>query len=156
MTDQLYLFAQPQPKPRGAYDEGHEAAPERPQRSQISHLPGDTFEDIFTCHIDESAGLREENEVRTARATDQGPRRSECRSCHASIIWVRTERGKRMPLDAEPVDATRATRSVFVLRELENDGGPLAVAAWGLEGTEPHYISHFSTCPNADTHRRAA
>lgn len=40
----------------GAYDE----PVARPRRSQISELPGETWEDIFVCEIDESAGLRDD------------------------------------------------------------------------------------------------
>lgn len=76
-----------------------------------------------------------------------------CRDCFADVVWARTERGKRMPLDAAPVcDAIAETRGLYVLRELEHTAGPLAIAAWGLEGTEPHYRSHFDTC----TARKAA
>lgn len=77
---------------------------------------------------------------------------SSCRSCDAAILWARTERGRRMPLDATPVDDD-TVGNLFVLRETDNADGPLALAAWGLEGTEPHYRSHFATCPNADQHR---
>jgi len=62
-----------------------------------------------------------------------------------------------MPLDAAPVcDAIAETRGLFVLRETDHRDGPLAIAAWGLEGTEPHYRSHFSSCPDAAQHRRTA
>jgi hypothetical protein len=82
---------------------------------------------------------------------------SSCRSCDAEILWARTERGKKMPLDAAPVcDAIAETRGLFVLRETDHRDGPLAIAAWGLEGTEPHYRSHFASCPNASQHRRTA
>jgi hypothetical protein len=57
-----------------------------------------------------------------------------------------------MPLDADPI-ADHDTNSLFVLREMENREGPLAIAAWGMTGLEPHYVSHFATCPNADAHR---
>ena len=78
---------------------------------------------------------------------------SACRTCSAAIIWARTARGKRIPLDAEPYVGDD-DRGLFVLREGDHRGGPLALAAWGLEGTEPHYRSHFATCPDAATHRR--
>lgn len=82
---------------------------------------------------------------------------STCRSCHAEILWARTETGKRMPLDADPIaDAIAETRGLFVLRDRHSAEGPLAIAAWGLEGTEPHYRSHFASCPDAAKHRRAA
>lgn len=80
-----------------------------------------------------------------------------CRSCNAEILWVRTEHGRRMPLDAKPVeDATAETRGLFVLRDRHSPEGPLAIAAWGLEGSEPHYISHFATCDEAELWRKAS
>ncbi len=78
---------------------------------------------------------------------------SRCRSCGADVIWVRTERERKMPLDSLPVDSTG--RNLFVLRDHASSEGPLAIAAWGLAHTEPHYVSHFATCPNADEHRRS-
>lgn len=78
-----------------------------------------------------------------------------CRSCGAAIVWARTERGKKMPIDVEPYTGDD-DRGLFVLRERDHSGGPLAIAAWGLDGTEPHYRSHFGTCPNASQHRRSA
>lgn len=74
------------------------------------------------------------------------PKTARCRTCSAAILWARTERGKKMPLDAAPVcDAVAQTRALFVLRETDRSM-PLALAAWGLEGTEPHYRCHFDTC----------
>ncbi len=83
----------------------------------------------------------------------QPPKLSTCRSCRRSIIWTRTERGKKMPLDSLPV-VDQMQANLFVLRERENRDGPLAMAAWGLVGLEDHYVSHFATCPNADEHRQ--
>ena len=70
---------------------------------------------------------------------------TECRSCKAEIIWTRTERGKRMPVDAEPSSAGN-----FVLQG--EDDPPLAErlpndAAATYTG-EKHQ-SHFETCPHA-------
>ena len=80
---------------------------------------------------------------------------SRCRSCGAEILWVRTERGNKMPLDAKPVPGDG--RNLFVLRDRNSPEGPLAIAAWGLNPYEdPHYVSHFATCPNAAQHRRTA
>jgi hypothetical protein len=80
------------------------------------------------------------------------PKLSTCRTCRRSIIWVRTERGKKMPLDADPVeDQTQA--NLFVLRERESREAPLAIAAWGLAGLEDHYMGHPATCPGADVHQ---
>ena len=80
---------------------------------------------------------------------------SACRSCKAPILWVRTEKQKRMPLDATPVDASTHQRNTFVLRDTASPAGPLAIAATPqqLPG-EVYYVSHFATCPHAQEHRR--
>lgn len=65
------------------------------------------------------------------------PRISRCRSCDASIVWMITNTGSRMPVDADSVDES----------ELE----------WfsGFPVFDPQeHQSHFATCPNANQHRR--
>lgn len=67
---------------------------------------------------------------------------SACKSCGAGIRWVKTPAGKMMPLDdkaktlwlidGDSINAPDATARPVQVRE-----------------------SHFSTCPNADEHRRA-
>ena len=53
-----------------------------------------------------------------------------CRSCGAEIVWLKTVNGKNMPVDAETFEP-------------------------GDELFEPkRHTSHFSTCPEADKHRR--
>lgn len=53
-----------------------------------------------------------------------------CRSCRAPIVWMKTVAGKNMPVDPEGID--------------EDD-----------ELFDPRkHTSHFSTCPQADDHRR--
>lgn len=61
---------------------------------------------------------------------------SNCGTCGAEIVWAITEAGKRMPLDAKP-------EKRFVVDDA--DGCHLVDT----------YVSHFSTCPNAEQHRRA-
>jgi hypothetical protein len=81
--------------------------------------------------------------------------RAACRSCGAAVIWTETERGKRMPVDAEPVHDDGIAGTTFVLRAEHEP--PLAVAAWPAAfPDEPHYVSHFATCPDADDWRRRA
>lgn len=53
-----------------------------------------------------------------------------CRTCRAQIIWFRTDSGKNMPVDAD------------------------TVAPEDEELDLKRHTSHFSTCPNAGTHRR--
>ena len=74
-----------------------------------------------------------------------------CRSCEWPIIWVITEKGKNMPVDADPVIAPRGFR-------LEDQGEgvpPRAVWCARPEPDEKVYGSHFSSCPNAAQHRKA-
>lgn len=79
---------------------------------------------------------------------------SRCRSCEAPILWARTEKGRRIPLDPEPYEGPEPA-GLFVLRE-PDARTPLAVAVPpGAFAGEPNYRSHFATCPNAALHRRS-
>jgi hypothetical protein len=77
---------------------------------------------------------------------------SACRSCRAPIVWVGTEHGKAMPLDAEPYTGDDP-RGLFVIR---TDGGKVTGVAVPPDvfADEPHYRAHWSTCPQADQWRR--
>ena len=63
-----------------------------------------------------------------------------CKSCGAPVRWVVTANGRNMPLDRAPVRAFRIVTGV--------DGREVAEHAGDL------FQSHFSTCPDAATHRR--
>jgi hypothetical protein len=54
-----------------------------------------------------------------------------CRSCRAQIIWLPTAKGKNMPCDAHSVQP-------------DDD-----------EFEQGRHVPHWSTCPNADQHRRS-
>lgn len=83
-----------------------------------------------------------------------------CRSCGAPMIWTTTEKGKKMPVDADPVEAERGFRLV------DADGVPVDLSAEAVEepltamftvNPEPGeqlYVSHFGTCPDAAQHRK--
>lgn len=59
-----------------------------------------------------------------------------CRSCGAAITWVVLPSGKRMPVDAKGVPMVK----------LSDDD---------QRGTVIHvHASHFSSCPQADQHRK--
>lgn len=69
-----------------------------------------------------------------------------CRSCAALIIWAETERGRSMPVDAQP-SADGSIR----LHAREQYRSPLAVVLpvakrFGLTNL---HTSHFATCPHA-------
>lgn len=53
-----------------------------------------------------------------------------CRSCGAAIVFLRTRKGKLMPVDAETVDHD----------EYQFQHGK--------------HRAHFATCPEADRHRK--
>lgn len=63
-----------------------------------------------------------------------------CRSCNANIVWMKTHRGRNMPVDADSVD--------------EDDLEP-SLADMAMPGFDQQlgHISHFSTCPDASQHR---
>ena len=62
----------------------------------------------------------------TTFATPPNAKVQQCRSCGADVIWIITEAGKRMPVDAAP----------------------------GLIPGE--HTSHFATCPQANDWRKSA
>lgn len=70
-----------------------------------------------------------------------------CHSCGAPILWVKTSKGSRMPLDAEPNSSGN-----WVIHD-PSAPNPDAVrlpndAAAVYKGEK--YQSHFETCPEAD------
>lgn len=78
--------------------------------------------------------------------------RAICRTCKAVVVWVTTEKGEAMPVDADPVrggnirlegSAARPT-AVYVQPLLETDEQRAA----------PHYVSHFATCPDKAAWRK--
>lgn len=89
---------------------------------------------------------------------------SRCRSCSEPIIWTITQNGKRMPIDAEPVHVARGFRIDETLLDEAQQGfndddlrpGKEIVATFTADpgAGELLYVSHFSTCPDADQHRR--
>jgi hypothetical protein len=77
-----------------------------------------------------------------------------CRSCGAEILWAETERGKRMPVDKEPV--ADGNLGLFYLGDQDEPQIRPLDAAPQLFDTEVRYVSHFATCPDAAEHRSAA
>lgn len=79
---------------------------------------------------------------------------SQCRSCHAPIIWAVTRStGKSMPVNAEP-DHVRG--NVELLPPPEGMTQPVAVvhAQPPMLPQGPLHMSHFATCPYAKDHRK--
>lgn len=53
-----------------------------------------------------------------------------CKSCRERIVWLKTVSGANMPVDADTVEAHD---------EIYEHG---------------RHVSHFSTCPNSNQHRK--
>lgn len=81
------------------------------------------------------------------------PAHGNCRSrgigCGAPVLWVRSENGKLMPLEAQPSPDGRYQIDGEVAYYLKGMFRDLAV-----EQGEPLYKSHFANCPKANSHRR--
>lgn len=95
-----------------------------------------------------------------------------CRSCNAEVLWAKTvPAGASMPLDVREVAA--GTKGALVViygasdrafaygpaelaeRLAKKNGYSLARAEQLVATDYPWHLSHFSTCPNADQHRRS-
>ena len=106
-----------------------------------------------TFAVDEAHLTPVEGEGQAAPAPQRAERPCRCRACGAEIKWILLTSGKKMPCDAGVVlfraDASAAesfvTASGHVVRGL-----PVADEETGSVG----YVSHFTTCPQADTFRR--
>lgn len=90
--------------------------------------------------------------------TDQPkPPVASCRSCGASIVWAITERGKRIPLDAEP-NAVKGNM-VLEVETLIVNGHPqerwrARQVAPLLDAAQVRYMPHHATCPQGNQWRR--
>lgn len=96
---------------------------------------------------------RDPRGIKPARASSprsSGPKGPKCRSCGAPVEWCVTENGKRMPVDAEPVEDGNLV--------VEMQLGPSLARAYdpARDAGKARFRSHFSTCPNANAHRKPA
>ena len=74
---------------------------------------------------------------------------STCRSCDAPILWVVTEKGKRMPLDPEPTEDLQL--GAFIKLRVEPNGDKVVHFLKPDErspSAKQRYSSHFQTCPD--------
>lgn len=70
-----------------------------------------------------------------------------CSACGAAILWVKHGTTfRRMPLDAAPVDAGHGRFAVV-------SGRAHAYTETDERLKRDRYVSHFSTCPAADSFR---
>ena len=79
-----------------------------------------------------------------------------CRSCKSPVLWVVTSAGESMPLDPDPVDGGNIILTGRTRRTKR--GGMAPEVKYAADGalfvTDPVYVSHFATCPQADEHRK--
>lgn len=61
---------------------------------------------------------------------------AECKSCGAEIVWMKTKKGKNIPVDLPA----------------EEDAMRMEVLSADLYDRDLH-TTHFDTCPNAEKHR---
>ena len=88
-------------------------------------------------------------EVRLRSAIERN--RDECRSCGAPIIWAVTERGKKMPVDAERTETPEGRRGNVRLRlgqagEVVSEIVGVGHALPLFPETHGTHTSHFVTC----------
>lgn len=80
-------------------------------------------------------------------------RTTKCRGCGAEIAFIKTMKGKSMPVDPEPIYfIPRADFDRFVMIDGTVEEGQAAeMTAEGKASacTKIGYRSHFSTCPEA-------
>jgi hypothetical protein len=82
---------------------------------------------------------------------EEQPGQDKCKSCGAEIVFVKTEAGRTMPIDREPVED-----GTWFLGE-DNVARIMTKAPKDLEGftiAMPLYKSHYATCSNASAFRR--
>lgn len=92
------------------------------------------------------------------------PHVSLCGVCRAEVVWVRTEKGKSMPIDVEPggdPDKARFRKERTVRVDQKIIGVVHFVRNNEIEAnTRPLYCCHFETCkkprPPAPTERASA
>jgi hypothetical protein len=86
-----------------------------------------------------------------------------CVSCGGGIIWaINGTTGKRMPVDAEPVENGNVVLAIMgqgrtVCGKWRHRGTVVATVlkkGQSVEAGRPRRVSHFATCPNAASHRR--
>ena len=75
---------------------------------------------------------------------------STCNSCGAPIFWVRTQKGKNIPMNTGVVRLANMDPSAIV----GNQEGVFSSVGNIKNPEGDWYISHFATCPEHDQWRR--
>lgn len=79
---------------------------------------------------------------------------AQCRGCDAPILWTVTEKGKKMPVDA---DATEYGKFALI----DDPDRKELLAVWFTKAENhkefwdgTYHDSHYATCPAADSFRK--
>ena len=75
---------------------------------------------------------------------------SYCKSCGTEIKWIKMASGKNMPVDAKPISYRIEWNGDLTLVTEEGKG---TKGVFDPGSDKIGYISHFSSCPNANYHR---
>jgi hypothetical protein len=73
-----------------------------------------------------------------------------CRSCGAAIRWVDTSKGKKMPVNAEPIPIDQIEPDDLVVDSI----GRVTKGKLANRLSDPFFRSHFATCPDANQWRK--
>lgn len=85
---------------------------------------------------------------------------TKCKSCGASITWIKTQNGRVIPCDVPAVDYQENYKGSAII--ITEDGRVLRANIISNAENSPltpiidgkGYTSHFATCPYAKQHRR--
>jgi len=72
-----------------------------------------------------------------------------CRSCGQQIKWMTTTKGKKMPVDPDELDIDFCEPDDIVV----DCNGRISEVQNADTTAEPFRMSHFATCPEADSWR---
>lgn len=76
---------------------------------------------------------------------------TQCRGCGAQIKFIKTSRGKWMPVDPEPIHASDVREGDYLIGE---DGELFKILGESDQENDFGYVPHFATCPKADEFKR--
>lgn len=79
---------------------------------------------------------------------------STCKGCGAKILWIKTKKGRSMPCDSKRHQVFSGGKKIFVLESGEVVSGT-DVQEEGKDYLGFGYVSHFSTCPAAQSFKNS-
>jgi hypothetical protein len=100
---------------------------------------------------------KEKMEMGTYYRSNKPSRFGKCRSCGAPIMWIRTEKGKMMPVDMETERFYPDPRGekLYIMNDGHTmRGTPAPEGEEILPCVASGFVSHFATCPDAGKFRK--